>query len=308
MTVRLTVDRALWEAHVAATVDEVRPFADPVPVVKGNGYGFERTRLAAIAATFSNQICVGTVHELAGLPSGVDPVVLTPTLVGPSAAKAILTVANPDHIQALTATPHRVLVKLASSMRRYGGSTDLVTQARAAGLDVIGVSIHPPIAGSDDHHIDDILRHLPEIDPELEIWVSHLSPAAASSLPKDRKWKLRLGTALWHGERSALHLSCDVLDVRPVRAGEVAGYHQHAIHHDGNLVMVGAGTANGVHPLQDGRSPFHHRRTRLELVEPPHMHTSMLFCPAGLATPQVGDELDLQRPLTWTQIDDFTWT
>ena len=66
---------------------------------------------------------------------------------------------------------------------------------------------------------------------------------------------------------------------------------------DGTLVMVGAGTAHGVHPLGDGRSPFHFARRRLDLVEPPHMHTSMVFVPAGDPAPRCGDIVDVQRPL-----------
>jgi hypothetical protein len=72
--------------------------------------------------------------------------------------------------------------------------------------------------------------------------------------------------------------------------------------------MVGAGTANGVHPLDDGRSPFHHRQTRLPLVESPHMHTSMLLCTSDMPRPSIGDWIDVQRPLTWTAIDELDWT
>ena len=53
--------------------------------------------------------------------------------------------------------------------------------------------------------------------------------------------------------------------------------------------MIGAGTAHGVHPLDDGRSPFHFARRRLALLEPPHMHTSMVVVPAGEPGPEEGD-------------------
>jgi hypothetical protein len=62
--------------------------------------------------------------------------------------------------------------------------------------------------------------------------------------------------------------------------------------------MVGAGTAHGVHPLPDGRSPFHFARRRLVLVEPPHMHTSMVWIAADEPVPAVGAEVDVQVPLT----------
>ena len=61
------------------------------------------------------------------------------------------------------------------------------------------------------------------------MWVSHLSPFRYAALPDSHRYKLRLGTYLWHGDREALHLEADVLDVRPVRAGSTAGYRQHAV-------------------------------------------------------------------------------
>jgi alanine racemase len=308
MTVRLTVDRARWLEHVNATLDAIGRHAEPVPVVKGNGYGFGRARLAGIAADLADRICVGTVHELNDLPTGIEPVVLTPTLIEPPTDDVILTVAHADHIRVLADKPRRVLVKLASQMHRYGGDASLIDEATEAGLEVVGVSIHPPLAGSDQEHIDQILAHLPDLAPELDVWISHVGPEAIAALPDDRRWRVRVGTALWHGERSALHLEAQVLDVRRVSAGDTAGYRQVSVPVDGHLVMVGAGTANGVHPLDDGRSPFHHRRTRLDLLEPPHMHTSMLICPNDISPPSIGDWLDLQRPLTWTGIDEIDWT
>ncbi len=71
--------------------------------------------------------------------------------------------------------------------------------------------------------------------------------------------------------------------------------------------MIGAGTANGVTPLADGRSPFHFERRRLALHEAPHMHTSMAFVPIGDPLPAIGDRIDLQRPLTTTLVDEYVW-
>ena len=72
---------------------------------------------------------------------------------------------------------------------------------------------------------------------------------------------------------------------------------------DGHLVMVTAGTAHGVQPLAGDLSPFHFARRRLTLLEAPHMHTSMLFVPAGDPLPSVGDQVDVQHPLTRTLVD-----
>jgi alanine racemase len=305
VTIRLTVDRTRWWNHVtdvAADVDGL------VPVVKGNGYGFGRAVLAAAAAELSPLLAVGTVHEIEGLPDHVVPIVLTPTLRAPDDTRPVLTVGHPEHLDALQGWGGRVIVKLASDMHRYGGDIGLVAAAQRAGLRTVGVAIHPPLAGSDEEHRDQIVRLLPEIDPSLDVWVSHLAPVTYQGLPTSHRYKLRLGTYLWHGDREALRLEAIVLDTKPVTAGTRVGYRQVEVPSDGTLVMVGAGTANGVTALSDGRSPFHFARHRLELVEPPHMHTSMLLVPTGDSTPVIGDWIDLQRPLTMTAVDELRWT
>ena len=220
----------------------------------------------------------------------------------------MLTVGSEAHIEALRGWYGRVIVKLASSMRRYGDGIELVAAAQRAGLRTVGVSIHPPLAGDDQAHRADIVRHLPQIDPSLDVWVSHVAPTTYETLPTSHRYKLRLGTYLWHGDREALALEADVLDTRPVEAGEQAGYRLTPVPGDGTLVMVGAGSANGVTPVADGRSPFHFERRRLDLLEPPHMHTSMVFVPAGDPCPTTGEWVDLQRPLTMTTADELRWT
>jgi alanine racemase len=304
VTIRLTVRTAMWRGHVASIVNTTDGL---VPVVKGNGYGFGRITLARLAAEFADTIAVGTIHELDGLPEGLHVVVLTPTLTPPDTTAPILTVGSTDHVVALAGWDGRVIVKLASSMQRYGRGVELVDEARAAGLDVVGVGIHPPLAGTDDDHRREIVGHLAAIDTDLPVWISHLDPATAATLPASHTYRLRLGTALWHGDKSFLHLDADVLDVRPVESGRPAGYRQAPVESDGYLVMIGAGTANGVAPLPDGRSPFHFRHRRLALHEPPHMHTSMVVVPAGEPVPAVGDHVDLQRPLTTTLVDEYRW-
>lgn len=303
MTIRLTVDRARWWAHVGDLADRT---AGLVPVVKGNGYGFGRAGLATIAARLSPIIAVGTVHELDGLPDGCTPVVLTPTLRAPASTDPVLTVGHAAHVDALHGWGGRVIVKLESAMHRYGGDTGLVVRAHEAGLRTVGVAVHPPLAGTDMEHLDQILGWLPHIDPSLDVWISHLSQFRYDVLPDSHQYKIRLGTSLWHGDREALKLDADVLDVKPIRSGQLAGYRQVAAPGDGTLVMVGAGTAGGVTP-NDGLSPFHFDRQRLALLEPPHMHTSMVFVPDGQACPSIGEWVDLQRPLTMTAVDELRW-
>jgi hypothetical protein len=200
-----------------------------------------------------------------------------------------------------------VIVKLPTDLRRFGGPVSLIDRARSAGHDVVGVAIHPPTAGTDADRLAQIERALADVEPAMPAWVSHLGPEAYRSLDANRGWRLRLGTWLWHGDKSALQLRADVLDVRAVAAGMTAGYHQGSVPADGHLVMIGAGTANGVTPLPDGRSPFHFAHARLALHEPPHMHTSMAFVPEGDPLPGVGDDVDVQRPLHMTTIDEYRW-
>jgi alanine racemase len=308
VTLKLTVRSAMWRAHVANVVNSVDGL---VPVVKGNGYGFGRAWLATVAAEFSDTVAVGTVHELTGLPGGVTPVVLTPTLDPPPSASPILTVGRIDHITALDGWNGSVVVKLASSMRRYGadpaGLDELVAKAGAAGLDVVGVSIHPPLVGADGDHRAEIEALIRDIDPELPIWVSHLDPDSYRALPPTHRYRLRLGTRLWHGDKSALQLSADVLDVRPVSADDLAGYRSTRVAADGHLVVVGTGSANGVSELPGGLSPFHFRRRRLHLHEAPHMHSSMIFVPDGDPLPHIGQWVDVQRPLTTTHPEALDW-
>jgi alanine racemase len=311
VTLRLTVDTEAWRRHVD-TVARRNPGL--VPVVKGNGYGFGRAELGTLAAALADTIAVGTVHELGDVPAGVVPVVLTPSHGPPDDVTPILTVGSLDHVAALSGWAGRVLVKLASSVRRFGVVLDdlgaVTRAARSSGLDVAGFSIHPPLAGTDDEHIDDIAAWLDVLQPDDEVWVSHLSTEGYRDLRDawpGRRFRIRLGTALWHGDKRSLHLGADVLDVRPVRAGEHAGYRQQRVPHDGRLVVVGAGTAHGVRQLPDGRSPFHFARQRLDLLEPPHMHASMVLVPAGASGPRAGDVVDVQNPLISSYPDEVRW-
>src|SRR4029077_5756797 len=109
-------------------------------------------------------------------------------------------------------------------MHRYGNGIELVAVAQQAGLRTVGVAVHPPLAGPDDDHRRDIVDRLPEIDPSLDVWVSHLAPTTYSSLPDSHHYKLRSGTYLWLGDREALHLEADVLATRHVQAGTEVGY------------------------------------------------------------------------------------
>ena len=314
MAFRLTVQRAGWESHidsVAATVDGL------VPVVKGNGYGFGRATLHPLIKGLSDYVCVGTVHELDNVADRVTPVVLTPSLLPPpplTGSAAVMTVGALHDITALSGWRGRVIVKLQSSMRRYGATgaeLDAVSAAaRVNGLDIIGYALHLPLAGSEYDRTAEVDAWLDHLDPRQPLWLSHLQPqtyTAFRARHADRQFRLRLGTALWHGDKSFLQLHADVLAVHPVAAGDRAGYRLTEVPTDGHLVLLNAGSAHGVAALPGGASPFHFAHTRMAMLEPPHMHTTMTLVPAGTPCPAVGDNVDVQRPLVTTLVDDVEW-
>jgi alanine racemase len=319
MTLRLTVDRAAWTAHVQATAHAYGHGL--VPVVKGNGYGFGRHALhQAVQSTGAQFVCVGDVHELHDVPSALTPVVLTPTLAAPTSTRPILTVGDVAHVRALHGWHGSVMVKLRSSMRRHGASPEqlpmLLDAVRAAGLQVAAFALHLPLAGTDADRLAEVTAWVPHLHLGTAIWVSHLAPDTVRTLRAahpDREWSVRVGTALWHGVPKGpfLHLSANVLSAQSVRAGEPAGYRATPVPFDGTLLSIGVGSAAGVAPLEHAdpanRSPFHFERTRLALLESPHMHTSLVVVPQGEPCPTIGDRVDVQRPLTTTWVDEIVW-
>ena len=315
---RLTVQRSAWEQHVAATAAAYGPGL--APVVKGNGYGFGRALLHEQVEPMGARVCVGTVHELVDVTAALTPVVLTPTLERPTHERAILTVGHPAHVAPLSGRGAPVMVKLASSMRRYGATPEelpaLLAAVDDAGLAIAAFALHLPLAGDDGARVAEIEAWLPHLPPTTPLWVSHLTPPSFRALQAahpDRELVIRVGTALWHGlpKGGFVHVTADVLSTRAIRAGEPVGYFQTAAPCDGTLVAVGGGSAHGIaaldHPDPARRSPFHFARRRLALLEVPHMHTSLVVVPAGDPCPAVGDRVDVQRPLTATLVDEVEW-
>src|SRR5690606_19313796 len=85
MSLTLYVDSARWRKHI----DQLRDaFPSIVPVMKGNGYGFDNARLADEASRMGvDTIAVGTTYEAARLKDHFDGrvMVLTPYLRGEEA-------------------------------------------------------------------------------------------------------------------------------------------------------------------------------------------------------------------------------
>ena len=310
MALTLAIDLDRWRLHLDRYV---APRPGLIPVIKGNGYGFGRARLAAECARIGfDEVAVGTSWELADIPRGWRAVVLTPC-AGPADAAALTPVAVPTvgtahHVDVLRDAGWRgpVLVKLRTSLGRYGVGADhladLLRAVQSADLTLHGFGLHFPLAGTDAEHAAELTAWLPHLPPQATIHVGHLD---AADVATSNRLRPRVGTALWLGDRAALHLTADVVDVRAVRRGECLGYRAADVPADGHLVLIGAGTAHGVTALDDGRSPFHYARTRLALVEPPHMHTSLCFVPTSDPSPCPcpGDEVDVQQPLTRILVD-----
>jgi len=316
VTLRLSVDSSSWNLHFH---EVAKSLLNVVPVVKGNGYGFGRQTLMSHAASIANEIAVGTVFEAHDVPANCTAIVLTPAgreLPESLPQTAVLTVGSLQHIENLKNNSWRgsVVVKLRSSMNRYGANkdelTNLLAEIKNAGLTQVGWSIHPPLDGEPSDHLAEIKNWMLQISSDLPWFISHTNAVNANKLRKEfskNKIRVRSGTSLWLGDKSMIKLTADVLDIRSVKKGETVGYRNVEITSDSTIAMIGVGTSHGVHLVGAELSPFHFNQQRLELVEPSHMHTSMVLIPKGDKLPQVGDNIDVQQPLTRVYPDIISW-
>ena len=320
MTLRLTVESGAWHAHVR---DVVASYGDVLPVVKGNGYGFGRAELMPHAQAISRDVAVGTVHELTDVSATQRPFVLTPVGVG------VDNVARRDAVLAITSThdlgvlkqlgvANPVVIKIESSMHRYGipanYTADLRKRAEAAGHQVVAWSVHLPLAGSDDSHASEAIAIASGLATDLPLHLSHIGAAVQQVRASiAHHVVMRTGTHLWLGDKSMVALHADVIAVRTTTAS-AAGYRATKISTSANtrLVMVGCGSSHGVGALGSvdalggGSSPFHFARQRLAMLEPPHMHTTMLSVERD-PCPRAGDWVDVQQPMTRVYPDVIAW-
>jgi hypothetical protein len=161
------------------------------------------------------------------------------------------------------------------------------------------------------------------------VFVSHLTPAEESDVRErhsEIELRPRVGTALWLGDRSALHARSTVLDVHALSRGDRVGYRQRRIPRAGSLLVMAGGTAHGIaleSPAANtsvrqraiavargsldaaglARSPFTVDGRQRWFAEPPHMQASLLFLPASAQTPAVGAEIDVDVRFTTTTFD-----
>ena len=318
MTLRLTVDRQAWLSHVHALAALLGDSQHLVPVVKGNGYGFGRPILIEQATQFATEIAVGTVFEAHDIPASHTPLVLTPVgdeMPSSLANNAVLVVGSVHHVEKLVSHgwSGRVIIKLRSSVQRYGVTSadvaSVVAAVGAAGFVQHGWSVHPPLNGSASDHAKEIAQWLGVLPNNLPMYVSHVDASAVGQLRTahpQRKIIARSGTGLWLGDKSMLKLEVDVLDVARPNGG-TAGYRSIPLSGSGSIVVVGCGSSHGVGLLAGDLSPFHFAKQRLMTIEPPHMHSTMLFVVDGAACPTVNDTVDVQQPLSRVFADTISW-
>ena len=337
MPLILQVDAGRWRDHLKSYVGE---HAGIVPVAKGNGYGFGTSVLTSEAAALGvPTLAVGTYDELpAAQAFPGETLVLSPWRPGTpaDAGRVIHTVSRLSDLRDLAALHEQpdVVVEVLTSMRRHGIAAGEVAEATAVLKSVRfrGWALHLPLTGDRLGEARRLAESLLAAAPG-PLWVSHLDPADATTLAGELSADvhLRVGTALWLGARSAIRAKATVLDVHEVRRGETFGYRQRRAPRDGHLVVVAGGTAHGIAleaptPAASVRqravavakggleasgramSPFHIGGKQRWFAEPPHMQCSMIWLPAGVPMPAVGDELDVDVRFTTTTFDQIRWT
>ena len=163
------------------------------------------------------------------------------------------------------------------------------------------------------------------------VWISHISEKDLNKLKNNWPqiiWKVRIGTDLWLGDRGALKVKAQVLDLHAIQRPTRVGYRQYLIGR-GWLLVVSGGTSNGIGlevatPKRDflsqvktltksflnlfgwNPSPFTWNGKNLEFAEAPHMHVSLLTL-KGKAAPKVGSELDVDVRFTTTAFDQVVF-
>lgn len=341
MPLSLRVDAARWREHLRSYV---AAHPEVVPVVKGNGYGLGRRRLATEAAALGvRTLAVGTYEELGDVADAFagDLLVLSPWRPTAGAPvvddpRVIHTVSRPEDMRALAGSGARVVLEVLTSVRRHGITPEELGEAVGCldGVSFEGWAMHLPLAGDRHGEAQRLVRALPDAGrTATPVWASHLDAVGASRLAETTATpvRLRVGTALWLGDRGALHATASVLDVHRLRRGEPYGYRQRRARTSSTLLVVSGGTAHGVGleaPSAAGTarqralalsrgglaatgrtlSPFTVGGRQAWFAEPPHMQCSLLWLPGSVEPPAVGDEVDVEVRFTTTLFDRIELT
>ncbi|RKS80391.1 alanine racemase-like protein [Motilibacter peucedani] len=333
MALTLDVDADAWRAHLARVLERNPGL---VPVIKGNGYGFGLTRLAAEASRLGvDTIAVGVRREVDVVRpyfSG-DIHVLEPwhprlagDQVGESDPKIVRTLAHPEAVAIFSGTNYRAVVELRTSMRRHG----LLQAPHAGRLRSLGWSLHLPLVGDPVEESREILKA--HGITEGTVWLSHVQGDKLKALQKSvRSVKLRprIGTALWLGDRKTFRARATVLDVHDVSRGDRVGYRQNHMLRNGYLIVVSGGTSHGIGleapksvagAIPRGKvfaagalaagglslSPFTIDGKHRWFAEPPHMQVSLVVLHEDETPPAIGDEVPVDVRMTTATFDRVT--
>jgi len=326
MPLTLHVDGEKWRSHLKK-VAKNKPGL--VPVLKGNGYGFELELLATESTRLAVEaVAVGLASEVAIVRAGFsgEIVILSPDQNKNIAAdpKIIHTISNIEVLQELDSDVN-IIVEILSPMNRHGIQVSDLPRAlsiiKDRGLSLRGFALHLPLAKIDRSWITSTLSSLPA---GSSVWVSHLHEIdkVTKEFP-NLIFRERIGTALWLGATSALEATATVLENRNVQGK--AGYQQRPI--NGNVIVASGGTAHGIGltaPQNDFsvigrikifargiesafgkmRSPYRFDGKVLAFLESPHMQCSLLIC-KGANQPKPGDELKVRVRYTTTTFDQI---
>jgi alanine racemase len=334
---RLEIDRTRFDAGLKKVAAD---FPGLVPVAKGNGYGLGIARCAVEAAALgADTLAVGTAAEVAAVHTPFERlVVLTPYLPGdpvPEGANVVHTAAGAAAVRALAG--RAVVVECRTSLRRHGiDAGELGAVAEALGeCRLEGFALHLPMNRPSGVNpvaeVDEWVQRLAGAALSTEtMWVSHLSAAEIAELSQRHagvRFRARIGTRLWLGDRGALRARARVLDVEHLDRGERFGYRQRRARATAHLLVVAGGTAHGIGlaapkavagPIARAKvaaeaglatvnlalSPFSWAGKQRWFAEPPHMQVSLLWLPAGVTPPAVGDWLDVETRMTTTAFDE----
>lgn len=332
MTFTLTIDGPRWRSHLAKVVGEYQSAGVALlPVVKGNGYGLGQALLAQeVGALGLPALAVGTIYEakeMLGLFNG-DVVVLEPfEPTDIAAAERWQSLASETRLvrtvqreSDLAQSPHRVRFEVATNMARFGGSDKEISTEILRTL-----HLAPGLSETE------ALTQVAAVSKDASISISHVSLTTAKVLrERFASVEYRIGTALWLGDRAAIQAHGTVLEVRRPKTNSQVGYRKKSASAGSSYAIVSGGTSHGlgleVHgvsqnfrqqliaivtgvlsALGKSRSPFKLGSKRLNFVEPPHQHVSMVWLPNSERV-EVGQQLTADVRFTITRADRVTVT
>lgn len=329
MSLSLYVEPETWRAQLSGVL-----MRNPglVPVIKGNGYGFGVERLAAEASRLGvDTVAVGTRREVEPVRAHFsgDIIVMEPwhprlsTAVAEADPRIVRTLSHPEALAAFRGSNHRAVVELRTAMRRHG----LVSTQGAQGVRSLGWSLHLPLVGNPMTEVSEILQDNAITDGS--VWLSHVSDRKLARLQKqhpDVRFRPRIGSSLWLGDRSAFQARATVLDVHPVSRGDRVGYRQNLMLRNGYLLVLSGGTSHGIGleapkpvsgAIPRGKvlavgalaaggltlSPFTVDGKHRWFAEPPHMQVSLVVLHEDDTPPAIGDEVPVDVRMTTASFD-----